>query len=72
MNTEYSQGIASDEPVILRDGLPMTPDEIVETFNRFQRIINEQAKEREKMTKKLEVESEELRYAEIREAQRGL
>ena len=44
MNIEYSQGIANDGPVILRDGLPMTPEMIVET-------LNEQAEKIEKMTK---------------------
>lgn len=32
----YSQGIAADGPVILRDGKPMTPEQIVEELNRMQ------------------------------------
>ena len=30
---EYSQGIANDGPAILRDGIPMTPEEIVARLN---------------------------------------
>lgn len=29
MASEYSQGVMSDGPVILRDGNPMTPEEII-------------------------------------------
>jgi hypothetical protein len=32
---QYSQGIAFDGPVILRDGIPMTPDEIVKELNEL-------------------------------------
>lgn len=30
---EYSQGVASDGAVILQDGLPMTPEQIVQKLN---------------------------------------
>lgn len=30
---EYSQGIAGDGPCILKDGQPMTPEEIVKELN---------------------------------------
>lgn len=33
LSTEYSQGIAEDGPCILKNGQPMTPDEIVKTLN---------------------------------------
>ena len=35
MSDIYSQGVASDGPVILCDGLPITPDMIVEVLNRY-------------------------------------
>lgn len=31
---EYSQGLCSDGPAILRDGVPMTPEAIVAQLNR--------------------------------------
>jgi len=41
MDNIYSQGVASDGPVILCDGLPMTPDMIVEVLNRYVKRIKE-------------------------------
>ena len=41
MSNIYSQGVASDGPVILCDGLPITADMIVETLNRFVQRIKE-------------------------------
>lgn len=38
---EYSQGIMSDGPVILRDGQPMTPEEIVEELNSYHRDLRQ-------------------------------
>jgi hypothetical protein len=42
---EYSQGIMSDGPVILTDGQPMTPEQIVDKLNNYHhalhRITNE-------------------------------
>ncbi len=39
MKRIYSQGVASDGPVILCDGLPLTPDMIVEVLNRYTKQI---------------------------------
>ncbi len=38
--TEYSQGIMNDGPVILKDGQPMTLDEIVNELNQLQDVLN--------------------------------
>ncbi len=38
---EYSQGVAGDSPVILCDGLPMTPDMIVDVLNSFTNKIEQ-------------------------------
>jgi len=55
MSEIYSQGVAGDGPVILCDGLPMTPDMIVEVLNRFVSEI-----------KQLEAENQRLRDVLIR------
>lgn len=41
MSEVYSQGVASDGPVILCDGLPMSPDMIVEVLNQSRKKIEE-------------------------------
>lgn len=35
---EYSQGIAADGPAILKDGQPMTPEQIVSELNGLNEI----------------------------------
>jgi hypothetical protein len=35
----YSQGIMSDGPVILKNGIPLTPDEIVNILNIYHHAI---------------------------------
>jgi len=35
----YTEGIMSDGPVILMDGQPMTPGEIVEILNRYDGVV---------------------------------
>ena len=37
---EYTQGIMSDGPVILQDGPPMTPDQIVTKLNNYHHALN--------------------------------
>ena len=37
---EYTQGIISDGPVILRGGQPMTPDQIVDKLNDYHHALN--------------------------------
>lgn len=44
----YSQGVAGDGSVILCDGLPLTPDIIVEVLNEFVVEIKQLEAEREK------------------------
>ena len=40
----YSQGIMDDGPVILKDGKPMTPDDIVSDLNAYRRIMKQASK----------------------------
>jgi len=47
----YSQGIANDGPVILRDGLPMTPDTIVDELNGLKAEKDKEFKARKKCSK---------------------
>ena len=35
---EYSQGIAADGPAILKDGQPLTPEQIVSDLNKLNEI----------------------------------
>lgn len=37
---EYSQGIMSDGPVILQDGQPMTPEQIVDKLNNYHHALH--------------------------------
>lgn len=39
MKNRYSQGVMSDGPVILEDGDPMTPEEIVSKLNELHETI---------------------------------
>ena len=47
----YSQGIMDDGPVILKDGKPMTPDDIVSELNAYRLIIRATSKAMFKGTK---------------------
>ena len=49
MSEIYSQGVADGGPVILLDGLPLTPDMIVDTLNRYENHIKQLEDENEKL-----------------------
>jgi len=38
---EYSQGIMADGPVILKNGQPLTPEQIVSELNRFESLLTQ-------------------------------
>jgi len=48
---KYSQGICGDGAAILKDGLPMTPEQIVESLNRFESFRDEMIRHRDRLAK---------------------
>jgi hypothetical protein len=46
---KYSQGVMSDGPVILCDGEPMTPEQIVERLNGYYSMLQLFVNERDRV-----------------------
>jgi len=53
ISTTYTQGVTHDGAVILRDGIRMTPDEIVSTLNVYEQVKHNFIKSKSKLEKEI-------------------
>jgi hypothetical protein len=48
---KYSQGICGDGAAILQDGIPLTPERIIETLNRYESFRDEMVRHRNELAR---------------------